>query len=220
MLKKCQCVADIGCDHGRVSVALLQQRCADKVIAVDVSEPSLDKAKQLINYIGMSDKIQTRLGNGFSKIEPNECNAAVILGMGGELMASIIEQCDTPLQGAECVVMQPMRGQKELRAFLHNNCYHIVDDVIVKEGRRYYQVFSAKIGKEKQALPDGWPRGCYELGFIPCLRRDALFKELLDERIKHYSRQLDEAMGTAGETRLRSELKDMLKINRLWEENR
>ena len=43
MLRGSQTVADIGSDHGRLAVALLQPGAAERVIACDISAPSLEK---------------------------------------------------------------------------------------------------------------------------------------------------------------------------------
>ena len=57
LLGKTSVLADIGCDHGRFSAAMLQRGTAEKVIASDISAPSLKKAEQLANVCGLSSKI-------------------------------------------------------------------------------------------------------------------------------------------------------------------
>ena len=54
LLGKTSVLADIGCDHGRFSAAMLQRGIAEKVIASDISAPSLKKAEQLANVCGLS----------------------------------------------------------------------------------------------------------------------------------------------------------------------
>lgn len=51
MLRGSQTVADIGSDHGRLAVALLQQGAAERVIACDISAPSLEKARALCSRV-------------------------------------------------------------------------------------------------------------------------------------------------------------------------
>ena len=53
MLYGYKTVADIGCDHGRLTAALLQNRYCEYVIASDISEPSLEKAKALIDRLSI-----------------------------------------------------------------------------------------------------------------------------------------------------------------------
>lgn len=66
LLGKTSVLADIGCDHGRFSAAMLQRGIAEKVIASDISAPSLKKAEQLANVCGLSSKMECRISNGFS----------------------------------------------------------------------------------------------------------------------------------------------------------
>lgn len=47
LLGKTSVLADIGCDHGRFSAAMLQRGIAEKVIASDISAPSLKKPNSL-----------------------------------------------------------------------------------------------------------------------------------------------------------------------------
>ena len=64
LLSGAQVVADVGCDHGRLSCALIQRDLAQHCIAIDISEPSLKKAERLIRQIGAQDRVETRLGDG------------------------------------------------------------------------------------------------------------------------------------------------------------
>ena len=116
LLGKTSVLADIGCDHGRFSAAMLQRGIAEKVIASDISAPSLKKAEQLANVCGLSSKMECRISNGFSAYSAGETDKAVILGMGGEVIRSILSRSDSFARSLECIVMQPMRGEAELRA--------------------------------------------------------------------------------------------------------
>ncbi|MCL2695929.1 MAG: class I SAM-dependent methyltransferase [Clostridiales bacterium] len=189
-------VADIGCDHGRLAIALIQRQCCERVIAVDVSAPSLEKAKRLIDYVGLSHTIVTRLGDGFSALAPGECDAVAILGLGGVLITEILAR---GLNGAKKAVLQPMRGQAALRRYLYENAYHILNDRIVRESRRYYQVITVEQGTTKQPLPAGWPEDCFDLGFVAWQQRDPLFPELARKLLTQYEKQLAGAWGSARE---------------------
>ena len=90
MLNGSGIVADIGCDHGRLTAALLQQHACEQVIAADISEPSLEKAKQLLFHIGLNDRVSFRLGNGLDVLDRSEnVDAIALLGMGGTLMVEL-----------------------------------------------------------------------------------------------------------------------------------
>ncbi len=92
MVDKGGSVADIGCDHAYVSIYLIEQNIAAKVIAMDVRTGPLDIAKKNINSHGLSDKIEVRLSDGLEKLSIGEVNTVIIAGMGGQLIIDIIDR--------------------------------------------------------------------------------------------------------------------------------
>ncbi|MDO4564096.1 MAG: class I SAM-dependent methyltransferase [Clostridia bacterium] len=219
MLEDCPVIADVGCDHGRTAVALLQQGRCECVIATDISAPSLEKARRLAKYVGVDGSIDFRTGDGFAAIKAGECDAVMILGMGGELIAGILDACPLPLMGAGRVVMQPMRGQEELREYLYSHGYWIREDRLVREGRRCYQVLAAEPSKLVQEPPKGWPKDCFEVGFMSFLCRDPLLLDFVAENLQRCERQLAEARGTEGEAVLNARCGRLKTIIKLWEDS-
>lgn len=104
----------------------------------------LKKAEQLANVCGLSSKMECRISNGFSAYSAGETDKAVILGMGGEVIRSILSRSDSFARSLERIVMQPMRGEAELRSYLYSNNYRIIDETVVFDSGRYYQLISAK----------------------------------------------------------------------------
>ena len=192
-------VADVGCDHGRLTAALLQQGICRRIIASDISEPSLEKAKQLIRTIGLSDRVSFRLGDGLSVLDPYECDAIFLLGMGGTLMTRILDACSVPLAGAKAVILQPMRAQDDIRSYLHRNRFRVTDDRVVLDHGRYYQICKAVPGTGVEPIPDGFPSGFYDVGYHAFAMRDALLPELCREQLQFHAQMLNTAKGTSGE---------------------
>ena len=91
MVRGYSCVADIGCDHGRLSCALLQSFDIKRVIAADISETCLQKARKLAEKCGLLSRIDIRCGDGLSVLCAEEADAVIIAGMGGELISNILE---------------------------------------------------------------------------------------------------------------------------------
>lgn len=159
-------IADIGCDHGRLSCALVQSGRAERCIAVDISEPSLKKAEKLAVQLGVSNCVETRLGDGLTPLATGEADALAILGMGGTLMTRILEASEAPLAGASLCVLQPMRAAEDIRRWLYERRYPVLDDRVVLDAGRFYQIFSvAPPTDAPQALPAGWPDDCFILGY-------------------------------------------------------
>jgi tRNA (adenine22-N1)-methyltransferase len=191
MLRGAQTVADIGCDHGRLSCALVQQGFAERCIAVDISAPSLKKAEQLAERVGVADRVETRLGDGLQPVQPGEADAIAILGVGGTLTARMLEAVDTPLNGAKRCVLQPMRAVDDIRTWLFERNYPVLSDRVVFEGGRYYQVFSVSTPQpERQAMPDGWPEDCFFLGYKAFESRDPLMTPMVKRMHASVNRRL------------------------------
>ena len=57
-------VADIGCDHAYISIALCEQKVCDFVIAMDVRRGPLEIAIANVHKAGLDDRIELRLSDG------------------------------------------------------------------------------------------------------------------------------------------------------------
>ncbi len=172
-LSGAQTVADVGADHGRLAAALLQQGLARRVIASDVSADSLAKARSLAHRCGIpEDVLVFAVSDGLSHLAPGEADALVFAGMGGELIARLLERGAAIAQAAERVVMQPMGGTLALRRYLLQNGYTIADERLVFDAGRYYQIILAKPGVRQSAdLPCD---ALLEFGPIAFAKRDPL----------------------------------------------
>lgn len=139
-------ICDIGTDHGYVSIYLAKKGIAQKVIAADIKEGPLFQAKKNILLFDASDKVETRLSDGFSAIAENEADCAVIAGMGGETIISILEK------GKSCThfVLQMQSAHRELREYLISHNYVIERESICREGRKMYTALLAKRGKSEK----------------------------------------------------------------------
>ncbi|MDO4572939.1 MAG: class I SAM-dependent methyltransferase [Clostridia bacterium] len=176
MLKGARVVADIGCDHGRLACALIQQGAAERVIASDISAASLDKARALVARCGLAERVETRLGDGLRALRPGEAEAAALLGMGGTLMAGMLEAADAPFQGAARILFQPMRAAEDIRRWLYRNGCRILDDRMAEAGGRLYQlILASPPSPARDELPEGWPEGFFKLGYTAFCRREPLF---------------------------------------------
>jgi tRNA (adenine22-N1)-methyltransferase len=162
MVPKSQTVADIGCDHGKIAVELIESGIAENVICTDISENSLDKAKKLAAAKGLCDSVTFRHGDGMHVIRAGEADTAVIAGMGGELIASILQSGETRVP--DTLVLSCNTASRLLREWLCDNVFVIVDEQLVLEGRHFYPVILATRGN-CESLSD------IELEFGPVLLR-------------------------------------------------
>ena len=57
-------VADIGCDHGYAAIWLIQNQVAEKMVAMDINEGPIARAKEHIRREGLEKQIECRRSNG------------------------------------------------------------------------------------------------------------------------------------------------------------
>lgn len=131
-------VADIGCDHAFVSIYLVKEKLADKVIAMDIGKGPLEIAKQNIAAAGLVDKIETRLSDGAKELSVGEVQAAIIAGMGGMLMEKILKASSEVFRAMKELVLQPQSDLPHFRKFLDDNGYEIIDENMIYEDGKYY----------------------------------------------------------------------------------
>ena len=144
----------------------------------------------MIQQIGAQEQIETRLGDGLTALKPDEADAIAILGMGGTLIAQILD-VTPPLMGATRCVMQPMRGAEDIRRWLYERNYPVLEDRVVFDTGRYYQVFSVGAPEpECQELPVGWPENCFSLGYTAFEKREPLMKPLVSQMLATTRRKI------------------------------
>lgn len=150
LINKGDILADIGTDHGYLPVYLIEKGIIEKGIASDINMDPLKKAKSLIENKKLENKIETRISNGLENYFIGEIDAVVIAGMGGHLISEIIRNNFNIVKKLKYLVLQPMTGIVELRKFLYENNFRISEELIAKEGKKFYQIIKVEIGKEKR----------------------------------------------------------------------
>mgnify|MGYP001181866457 CR=1 FL=1 len=144
-------LADIGCDHGKLAAAAVLSGKVKKALACDISQKSLEKAKKLIDELGLREQIQCRAGDGLNAVSCGEADTVVIAGLGGDEIAKII--CDAQMCGKRFLhyVLSPNTHAEKVRAAAVKQGFGIVRDYLVREGKKYYpvMVLSAREGKTR-----------------------------------------------------------------------
>ena len=141
---RCECYADIGCDHGRLGAFMLQNGLCRRALLTDISAPSLRKARALIGLLGLADRVEFCVGDG-ARALTRPVELAVIAGMGGATIAQIVREGRERLGNAR-LVLQPNVAAPELRAALMACGYRITDERVAKDGRRNYIIIAAEPG--------------------------------------------------------------------------
>ena len=141
-------VADVGCDHGKVPIKLILDGKCDNVIASDVNKGPADACRKNVAKFGLSDKIDIRCGSGISVLKPYEVETVVVAGMGGELIADIIDSQKEIADSVKEFVLQPMTSEEVLRDFLQKNGYSINCEKLAQEGNKIYVIMRVCKGND------------------------------------------------------------------------
>lgn len=151
---ECKVVADIGTDHAYIPVYLIQQGKCNKAIASDVKKGPVAVANRNIASYKLQDIIETRLGSGLSTISRGEADAAIIAGMGGTLLAGLLEDdCERTLE-LSALILQPMNDLDIVRKWLYDHKFDIYDEELVAEGDKIYCVIAARYDGEYRAYEE------------------------------------------------------------------
>lgn len=146
--------ADIGCDHGYVSIWLIQQGIFSKVIAMDVKPGPLETAGKNVALYRMEDAIELRLSDGLRMLEIGEADCMICAGMGGALICRILEGEPEKAQAMGQIILQPQSEISLVRRFLRQHGYVIVKEDMVKEDGKYYPMFRAVRQTMREKLPE------------------------------------------------------------------
>lgn len=138
-------IADVGCDHGYLSIYLIEKKICNHVIAMDVNEGPLLCAKKNIQLCNAEDKIELFCSDGLSALTKN-IQSMVIAGMGGNLMIKILEDSMDKVINLNEFVLQPQSDIPKVRKFLANNGFVIIKEDMVLEDHKFYMMFKVQKG--------------------------------------------------------------------------
>lgn len=155
-------VADIGCDHGYLSIYLLKNGIARSVIASDINEGPLQSAMRNARKFEVRENITFYLSDGAGNI-PREFDTLVCAGMGGDTMVHILENAPWLKNERYRLVLQCQSKTPLLRRYLSENGWRITEECVLREGKFLYTVMQVRF------QPD-YPRlGAGEWYFPPAL---------------------------------------------------
>ncbi|MDE6658998.1 MAG: class I SAM-dependent methyltransferase [Eubacterium sp.] len=169
-------LADVGCDHGYLPAYLVLNGRIQSAVAGDINEGPLHSCIQLVADYGLEDKIKCVLSNGLQNINEEDCSDISICGMGGELIAQILDACTWSRNKDKHFILNPMTHPEILRKYLCENGFEIHKDIVVKEGRHYYSIFDAYYTGNVKS----YPKSYYYLGNIHNFEYKEYFNHLLN----------------------------------------
>lgn len=138
--------ADIGTDHGYLSIYLLREGICPFVTAADLREQPLQKARENAARFGVSEKMRFFLSDGLQGIPPDAADTIIMAGMGGDLMVRILEAAPWVCDDRYALILQPQSAGQALRQYLAEHGFAIEHEALARDGHFFYTVLRAKKG--------------------------------------------------------------------------
>ncbi|WP_173277460.1 MULTISPECIES: tRNA (adenine(22)-N(1))-methyltransferase TrmK [unclassified Streptococcus] len=146
---------DVGSDHAYLPIELVERGQIEGAIAGEVVEGPYQSAVKNVEAHGLKEKIQVRLANGLAAFEEtDQVSVITIAGMGGRLIARILEEGLDKLANVECLILQPNNREDDLRIWLQDNDFQIVAESILEEAGKFYEILVVEAGKMKLSASD------------------------------------------------------------------
>ena len=146
-------VADIGCDHGYLSIHLLTQGIATSCIAADVNEGPLQSAMRNARKYGVANKMEFCLSDGLRCL-PQDFDTMVCAGMGADTMIHILSDAPWLKNEAYTMVLQCQSKTPMLRKFLSDNGWAICRESVLRDGRFLYTIMEVRYAPDAPRLTD------------------------------------------------------------------
>ena len=194
-------VIDVGCDHGYICIEALRRGLVDRALACDINPGPLDRARMNIEAAGLSDRIETLLGDGLCPVDRErvkECRdqggvTVLMAGMGGQLIRDMLKESADLLSDVSGLVLSPQSEPELVRSFIMEQGFVIRQEHHVQDGGKYYVIMEAA---RPDTAEEQEPYSTEELlfGRQGLERRDPVLRSQLTE----LKRVTEEALSKAG----------------------
>ena len=188
-VRKDSVVCDVGTDHAYLPVNLIQRGIAVRAVACDINEGPLERARWSAAKYGVTDRIRFVLADGLDGVQPEKdgVNDIVICGMGGELIARIVDASAYTRMPEVRLILQPMTCAPELRQYLWDNGFRILEERLCEAaGKIYTCIHAAYDGEVRTYTPAE-----LILGKSNIEKREPLFEGYAKNTIRRLKTQID-----------------------------
>ena len=146
---------DVGSDHAYLPIELVERGQIEAAIAGEVVEGPYQSAVKNVEAHGLKEKIQVRLANGLAAFEEaDQVSVITIAGMGGRLIATILEEGLEKLSNIQRLILQPNNREDDLRIWLQDHGFRIVAESILEEAGKFYEILVVEAGQMNLSASD------------------------------------------------------------------
>lgn len=208
-------LADIGSDHAYLPSYLVKNAGIPFAVAGEVAKGPYQSAKSNVMAEGLSDRISVRMGDGLEVIESGEIDCITIAGMGGALIASILENGKEKLETVKRLVLQPNISAISIRLWFLENGWELIAEEILEEDSKTYEILVAEKGNAKRPYQKNKMEMELLMGPFLIQHQNEIFKKKWLSESSNWERvkkQLENAAATPETVEKRKEIEDKLKL--------
>lgn len=201
--------ADIGTDHGYLPCFLVLNNILSYAYACDVAIGPLNSSKETISKNGLETKVIPLLGSGLEVVKQYHPTIACFAGMGGVLINELLENDLKDCDSIHTLILQANTSKDEVREYLMNHGFYIIDEEMVEDSNHIYEVIVAKKGQQQLTKE--------EIIFGPVLlkKRPLLMKKKWERELSVLNRFIGNL--DTSSSRYKEVYEEMKRINHLLE---
>lgn len=173
-------LADIGSDHAYLPCYLAKKQRIEFAIAGEVVKGPFQSAQRQVRTEGLTELIEVRMGDGLDVVRAEDgITDITIAGMGGPLIAKILERGKVKANLAARLILQPNVHALAIREWAVKNDWKLVAEEILEENQKLYEILVLE-------------KGAMELNSADLLLGPFLRQTRSDAFVKKWERELAE----------------------------
>ena len=151
-------VCDLGCDHGFLSIYLVQRQISPGVLAMDVGKGPLMRAEEHVRKAELQNYITLRLSDGLKNYRVGEADTLLCAGMGGPLMQRLLAEGPEKAKSFRELILQPQSEIASFRKFLREAGFIIASENMVLEEGKFYPMMKAQPAERISGMTGARPQ--------------------------------------------------------------
>ena len=203
--------ADIGTDHAYLPLFLLEAGRIGYAWCCDINEGPLNSARRNAEEYGRARQMQFVLTDGATVLSGKGITDYAICGMGGELIADIIDRAPHLSDGGVNLILQPMSKQERLRHYLTSHGFEIKSESYSFDAGKYYVCLLVTYTGECREISEFESiAGCVESTYVNLECRIAYLNGKLRSLERARVGKLDAGINCDEDTHIINQLKNLI----------